>query len=249
MKKTIGIVGGGYCHGGHGRPTYILLNWADELRSLTTLAHEMGHGVHAELSKTQNVFHEKHPISIAEVASTLFENFVFDEIIDGLSFEEQIYARFNKLQEVMGSVFRQGAYINYELEIHKQINKKGSISAENFAEIMQTELQKHLGPAFNITRDDGYLWVRYMHARWFFYSYSYAYGTLISTVLYKKYKQDKTFITKINQFLSAGGSDTPENIFKSIGIDTSKSEFWKIGLQAIHDEVIELEKMIKKLNK
>lgn len=244
-----GKTGGGFCSSGHNVPTYILLNWADELRSLTTLVHEMGHGVHAELSKSQNVFHEDHPISIAEVASTLFENFVFEEIISGLSFEEQVYARFNKLQEAMGAVFRQGAYINYELEIHKQIRRRGVLQSDDFARIMQHELQNHLGRVFDITRDDGYLWVRYMHSRWFFYSYSYAYGHLISTILYKKYKEDNSFIKQINQFLSAGGSDTPENIFKSIGIDTSKSSFWESGLQAIEQEVIELEKMVKKLNK
>ncbi len=243
----VGKKGGGYCWGGHDRPTYILLNWADELHSVTTLAHELGHGIHAEYSKQQNVFHEKHPISTAEVASTLFENFAFDELVEKLSPTERLYARFNKLQDAVATIFRQSAYFNYELDIHRLIKEKGSLTHSEFAQIMQTRLQEHLGKSFKINVDDGYLWVRYMHARWFFYVYSYAYGQLISTAMYAKYKQDNTFVEKINQFLSAGGSDTPENIFKSIGIDTTKPDFWKIGLDAIEQDIKDLEKECKKL--
>jgi oligoendopeptidase F len=247
VVSRVGKRGGGYCWGGHGRPTYVLLNWADELHSVTTLAHEMGHGIHAEYSKGQNVFHESHPISTAEVASTLFENFTFDELLLQLSPEEQVYARFNKLQDAVATIFRQSAYFRYELAIHQQVTEQGKISADQFAQIMQKELQQHLGRSVVVSKDDGYLWVRYMHARWFFYVYSYAYGQLISTAMYTQYQKDPSFIEKINQFLSAGGSDTPVNIFKSIGIDTTKADFWEQGIRTLDQEITNLEKECKKL--
>jgi oligoendopeptidase F len=63
--------------------------------------------------------------------------------------------------------------------------------------------------------------------------------------LYKKYKEDNTYLAKIEQFLSAGGSKSPEQIFKDVGIDTSKPEFFVEGLKSIEEDIKKLEKLIK----
>ncbi len=103
----------------------------------------------------------------------------------------------------------------------------------------------YLGSSFKLTDLDGYFFVSWSHIRRFFYVYSYAYGQLISKALYKKYKEDKTYIEKIKQFLSAGGSKSPEDIFKDIGIDTSKPEFFIEGLKSIEEDIKNLETLIK----
>lgn len=245
VYARVGKQGGGYCWGGYNQATYILLNWTNDFRSVMTLAHEMGHAIHREFAKSQNVFYEAHPISIAEVASTLFENFVFEELVAELPKNEQRMARLNRVQDAVATVFRQGAYFAFEQQMHDQIRSEGQVSGEHLAQIMAQELKKHLGNHVQVTNDDGYLFVKYPHARWFFYVYSYAYGKLISNVLYKRYLEDKTFIEKINQFLAAGGSQSPEAIFKSIGIDTSQEPFWKEGIEAIGDEIKNLRKDFK----
>lgn len=244
VYSRVGKRGGGYCWGGYNRPTYILLNWTDDLNSLRTLAHEMGHAIHRELSKQQTVMYENHPISTAEVASTLFENFAFAEVLKELPRREQLYAQFNHIQDACNTIFRQAAYFGYEEEMHAMIREKGQISETDFASIMQKHLQAQLGKTFTITQDDGYLFVRYMHARWFFYVYSYAYGQLVSSAMYGYLQQDPKFVEKINKFLSAGGSRSPEDIFKSIGIDTSKQEFWKAGLATIKSDIKKLKQMM-----
>lgn len=244
VYSRVGKRGGGYCWGAYNRPTYVLLNWTDDLNSLRTLAHEMGHAIHRELSKQQTVMYEHHPISTAEVASTLFENFAFSEVLQYLPKREQVYAQYNHLQDACNTIFRQAAYFGYEEDIHAAIREKGQITQTDFASIMQKHLQAQLGTTFKITHDDGYLFVRYMHARWFFYVYSYAYGQLISSAMYGYFKQDSNFVQKINKFLSAGGSMSPEDIFKSIGIDTKKSDFWKEGLDTVKADIKILKKMI-----
>ncbi len=242
--SRVGKRGGGYCWGAYNRPTYVLLNWTDDLNSLRTLAHEMGHAIHRELSKQQTVMYENHPISTAEVASTLFENFAFAEVLQHLPKRERMYAQYNHLQDACNTLFRQAAYFGYEEDIHAMIRERGQISQTDFTATMQKHLQAQLGKTFKITQDDGYLFVRYMHARWFFYVYSYAYGQLISSAMYGYLKQDSSFVEKINKFLSAGGSRSPEDIFKSIGIDTSKSDFWKDGLDTVKVDIKSLKKMI-----
>jgi oligoendopeptidase F len=79
----------------------------------------------------------------------------------------------------------------------------------------------------------------------FFYVYSYAYGQLISKALYKKYQADHSYIHEIKKFLSAGGSKSPEDIFKDIGIDTTKPEFFVEGLESIEEDIKRLKKLIK----
>lgn len=245
VYPRMGKQGGGYCWGGYKQATFILLNWTHDFRSVMTLAHEMGHAIHREFAKSQTVFYEAHPISIAEVASTLFENFVFEELLLELSPDEQRMARLNRVQDSIATVFRQGAYFAFEQAMHERIRSEGQISAEDLARTMTRELKKHFGNHVVVSDDDGYFFVRYSHARWFFYVYSYAYGKLISNVLYKKYTADNQFIEKINEFLSAGGSQSPEAIFKSIGVDTANDSFWKEGLESLNDEVRQLKKLFK----
>jgi oligoendopeptidase F len=74
----------------------------------------------------------------------------------------------------------------------------------------------------------------------FFYVYSYASGQLISKSLQELLKEDKTYINKIKMFLSAGESNSPENIFKGIGIDISSKDFWEKGIKKIQSDLDEL---------
>lgn len=243
-----GKKGGGYCWGDYNRPTYILLNWNETFDAVRTLAHEMGHAIHAEYSnRYQGVLYHDHPISTAEVASTLFENFVRDELYVTLSKKDQLFERYNYLQESCMTIHRQINHFLFEQEMYTGVYEKGSLSADEISNIRVKYLKHYMGNSTEITDNDGLSWIIHSHIRLFFYVYSYAYGQLISTAIYEKYKQDNSFIEKINQFLSAGGSDTPANIFKSIGIDTTKPEFWETGLQSLEKELMQLEKDCKKM--
>ncbi len=109
---------------------------------------------------------------------------------------------------------------------------------------MNKHMQSYLGPIFDFTPEDGYFFVQWPHIRNFFYVYSYAFGQLISDALYTRYKEDKSKIKDVIKFLSAGGSDSPENIFKSIGINPNK-KFFETGLKKIEKNIEELERLWK----
>jgi oligoendopeptidase F len=103
--------------------------------------------------------------------------------------------------------------------------------------------KSYVGEVVDVVETDGYGYVYINHFRYFFYVYSYAYGQLIANALYEEYKKDKSFGVKIKKFLSAGGSASPEDIFKSIGIDTSKPDFFLKGLKKIEKDLGEVEGM------
>jgi len=242
----VGKTGGAYCSGGIGVATVVLHNYANSYDSVNTLAHEMGHAFHTELSKVQPPMYQDYTISVAETASTLFENFVFDEILQTLSDEEKIIALHDKINSGIATIFRQVACFNFERELHQLVRSKGFVSKEEIAQLMNTHMKAYLGPAFELEEDDGYAFVGWSHIRNFFYVYAYAYGELISTALYEKYKEDKTFMKKIEQFLTAGGSKSPYQIFKDIGINTSKPDFFLNGLKKIEEDVVLLKKLVGK---
>jgi oligoendopeptidase F len=240
-----GKKGGAYCSGDIGLPTFVLLNHVDSLNSLYTFAHEMGHAFHTELSKTQPVLYQSYTISVAEVASTFFEHIAFEEIFPRLNKKEQIIALHDRINDAIATIFRQVAVFNYELEMHREIRTKGALSKEEMAALHNKHMQAYLGPVFKMKESDGYFFVAWPHLRYFFYVYSYAYGELISQALYKKWKKDKNYIQEIKKFLSAGGSKSPEDIFKEIGIDTSKPEFFEQGLLSLEEDIHKLDNLTK----
>lgn len=236
--------GGAFCWGMSNSPTYVLLNHVDNIKSLETLAHEMGHAIHTELSHKQTPFYQGYTTSTAEVASTFFEQLMMEESEKYLSDKEKITFLHNKISGDITTIFRQIACFNFENELHQKIRKDGQANKNEIAEIMRRNIKSYMGNAVDVTEDDGYYFVYWSHIRNFFYVYSYAYGQIISRALYEKYKQDPTYAKKIKQFLSAGRSMSPEEIFKSIGIDTSKTSFFESGLKGIERDIIRLEKLI-----
>ncbi len=241
----VGKTGGAYCSGGSNRPTFVLLNHIEDFNSVMTFGHEMGHAFHTELSKKQGLSYQGYSTAVAEVASTFFENIVFEETLGKLTKKEQVFALHDKISDDIQTIFRQMACFEFELELHETIRAKGNVSKEEISAMMNKHMQSYLGPSFKLTPDDGYFFVTWSHIRNFFYVYSYAYGQIVSKALYKKYSEDKKFATKIEQFLSAGGSKSPEQIFKDIGIDTTKRDFFDFGLKSIADDIKRLEVLAK----
>ncbi|MDR3558045.1 MAG: M3 family metallopeptidase, partial [Candidatus Pacebacteria bacterium] len=245
-KPRQGKHGGGYCSSLYGNPTFVLLNHINDLNSFKTFAHEMGHAFHAELSEHLGPIYTDVSMSLAETASTLFEQIAFEAIFEKLSDREKVVALEQKLNSDVATIFRQIACFNFEKDIHEGIRTKGFLSKEELAALHNKNMQAYLGPIFDIEPDVGYAFVSWPHLRTFFYVYSYAYGMLVSKALLRRYRKDKQFWSKIEKFLSAGGKDSPEKILKEIGIDVSKPSFWKEGLKEIEDDIAKLEKLTKK---
>jgi oligoendopeptidase F len=235
---------GAYCLGSIGNPTFVLLNHTDSFNSFTTLAHEMGHAIHTELAKAQPPRYQGYTTSVAETASTLFEALAFEHLFENLSKREQIIALHDKLSGDISTVFRQIAFFNFELDLHKSIRAEGSLSKEVIARLLNKHMDGYLGPSVKLTDDDGYFFVAVSHFRRFFYVYSYAYGQLISKVMAQRFVADRSYSKQIKEFLTLGNSKSPIDIFKQIGIDTTRPNFFAKGLQSIEQDIVRLENLI-----
>jgi oligoendopeptidase F len=227
--------GGAYCiHVNKNLPTYILLNHNDKLNDVLTIAHESGHGIHSELVRCQNSLNDGYSTAVAEVASTFFEDFVLEEVLRGIKDEDlrKVILMESRSDDV-NTIFRQVAFYNFEKELHTIFREKGYLSHTEISDIFVKHMVAYLGDSVDI--DDGmrYGWLYVSHFRRPFYVYTYASGLLISKYLQSKVREDIKFVSKVKDFLKAGSSKSPKDIFLDMGIDISKREFWEEGVKVL----------------
>jgi len=246
-----GKASGAFCaYGLAAHPVYILLNYTEELRDALTVAHELGHGINDELvRKKQNALNFGTPTSTAEVASTFFEDFVLKELLEDADDELRLSIMMTKLNDEISTIFRQVACYKFEQDLHRDFREKGYLSKEDIGKLFQKHMSAYMGDFVEQSPGSENWWVSWSHIRNFFYNYSYASGLLISKSLQNYVKDDPGFIEKVKEFLSAGLSDSPKNIFKKLGTDISDKNFWDKGLNEIENLLQETEKLAKKLGK
>jgi oligoendopeptidase F len=232
------------------QPTYILLNHTGKLHDVLTIAHELGHGINNELiKKNQHALDFGTPTSTAEVASTFMEDFVLDEIMHASDDALRLSIMMQKLNDDVSSIFRQVACYCFEQELHRAFRKKGYLSKEEIGKLFRRHMAAYMGNDVLQSEGSENWWVYWNHIRYFFYVYSYASGLLISKSLQNSVKQDPVFIHQVKEFLSAGLSDSPKNIFGRLGIDISDKRFWDKGLDEVENLLDETEQLAKKLGK
>ena len=231
-------------------PTYVILNYTNKIDDILTISHEFGHAINNELIKEkQNALNFYTPLSTAEVASTFMEDFVFEEILKEADDETKLAIMMSKLNRDISTIFRQIACYKFEQELHQEYRNKGYLSKENIGKLFRKNMESYMGPYVEQSPGSENWWVHWGHIRRFFYNYSYASGLLISKSLQNSVKKDPKFIKKVEEFLSSGSSDSPKNIFKKLGIDITKKEFWEKGIKKIEILLKETEELAKKLKK
>jgi len=242
-----GRSGGAFMSSDTGVPPFVFLNHVNDFKSLETLAHEMGHALHTSRSKLhQPVRYQDYSTTTAETASTLFENLVFDAVYEQSDAATKLTLMHDRILRDISTIQRQIAFFNFEREMHSLIRTQGAASKEELAALLTKQLRAHLGKGVTVDDDDGYSFVYISHFRSMFYVYTYAYGLLMSNLMVQNYRDDKRYVDKIDQFLGMGGSNTVENIFKTIGINASKIETFERSLASIEKNVQEFGKLVSK---
>lgn len=241
---------GAFCiHGAKSQPFYVLLTHANTLSDVSTIAHELGHATNNVLmAKAQNALNFGSPMSTAEVASTFMEDFVLDKLLADATPETQFEILMAKLNDEISTISRQIACYNFEEELHQEFRDKGYLSKEQIGSLFTKHMSAYMGEFVNQDPGSENWWVYWGHIRNYFYNYSYASGLIISKALQAKVKADKSAIAQVKQFLTAGTSASPSNIFKDIGIDITQPSFWDEGMEQVRENLLKAEDLAKALN-
>jgi oligoendopeptidase F len=239
--------GGAFC--AYTVPTvhpYVMLNFTARRRDVLTLAHELGHGLHAALAQPQGVFHQSTPLTLAETASVFGETLVFERLLaEADSDEQRLSLLAERIDGAIATVFRQMAMNRFEHLVHTRRRSEGELSVDRVCELW-TETQAELfGDSLEMS--DGYrMWWSYVPH--FIttpgYVYAYAYGQLLALSAYRRYRDEgESFVPRYLELLSAGGSRSPEELGAIIGTDLADPGFWDAGLELVDEQLAQAEKL------
>lgn len=223
---------------------YVLVNYTGNLRDVSTVAHELGHGIHQVLAASQGHFNSDTPLPLAETASVFAELLVFNSQLELLKDEQQRRAFIcQKLESIFATVFRQTAMNRFEKLMHEGRRQEGELSNDQLCEFWLTSQRAMFGDSVNLGEDYGLWWSYIPH---FLstpgYVYSYAFGELLVLALYGLYqKEGESFVEKYLDLLSAGGSMSPYRILQAFNIDLDDPAFWQSGLGVIEEMLAKVE--------
>lgn len=221
----------------------IMMSYLNKLKDVETLAHELGHGVHGSLSREQTYFNFNGTLPMAELASIFAEMLVFEDLIKEANDHDRLALLADKIEGAFASVFRQIAMYRFERRAHQQRREMGELSAEDFGDIWQEELQAMFGSSIELSENHRIWWTYVSHFFFApFYVYAYAFGELLTMSLYQQAKREGApFVEKYERLLRLGGAQSPQELIGIVGVDLTSREFWQGGLDAIKTLVDDFE--------
>lgn len=242
--KRSGAYSSGTTFGVH---PYVLLNWADLLNDVFTLAHEMGHNMHSYYTGlTQPYHYANYSIFLAEVASTFNENLLLDHLINiSETKDEKLFLLEKYLNNISATVYRQVMFAEFEMMTHSKVENGEVLTPDTLCKLYQDIYQKYWGDEMVVDEEESYTWARVPHFYYNFYVYQYATGFAASEALAEKVKSEgKTSVKKYIDFLKAGSSDYPINILKNAGVDMNSPEPILAVTKKMNQIIDEIENLI-----
>jgi oligoendopeptidase F len=222
---------------------YVFLNFTGDRRSVLTLAHELGHGLHGYLAQPLGLFNANTPLTTAETASVFGEALTFKRL---LALEEDPRRRLNllagRIEDSIATVFRQIAMNRFEDGVHTTRRDVGELAPEKFEELWLQTQSTMFADSVDI---DGYAtWWSYIPH--FIgtpgYVYAYSYGFLFALSIFRKYElEGDSIVEPYLDLLRAGGSKPPHELAEMVGLDLTDPKIWDAGIDALAAELDEAE--------
>src|SRR5580658_7363078 len=224
---------------------YILVNFLGKARDVTTLAHELGHGVHQVLAGVNGPLMAPTPLTLAETASVFGEMLTFRSMLDtNTDLTERKAMLASKVEDMLNTVARQIAFYKFERAIHIE-RRKGELTTEQISQFWMNTQSESLGPAIALRPGYETYWAyigHFIHSP--FYVYAYAFGDCLVNSLYGVYERSSDgFAERYLSMLAAGGSKSYSELLAPFGLDAKDPGFWTIGLSVIERMIGELETM------
>ncbi len=222
---------------------YVFMNYTPDRRSVLTLAHELGHGLHGYLAAPLGLFNSSTPLTTAETASVFGEALTFKRL---LALEEDPKRRLNllagRIEDSIATVYRQIAMNRFEEAVHTWRRGEGELSPEKFEELWLETQKAMFADSVDI---DGYgIWWSYIPH--FIgtpgYVYAYSYGFLFALSIFRKYElEGDSMVEPYLELLRAGGSKPPSELAEIVGLDLTDPKIWEAGIEALAVELDEAE--------
>ncbi|ETT72847.1 oligoendopeptidase F [Paenibacillus sp. FSL R7-277] len=239
---------GAYSWGAYGTHPFVLLNHNDNLNSMFTLAHEMGHALHSYYSDTALKYRDaQYTIFLAEVASTTNEALLMDYLLNkSTDPKEKMYLLTYYADQFRTTVFRQTMFAEFEKIIHQRAEEGESLTPQDLSAIYYDLNVKYYGKDMVIDQDIEMEWARIPHFYNSFYVYKYATGFSAATSFAKQILEEgKPAVDRYLGFLKSGGSDYSINILSKAGVDMSSPEPIREAMSVFESVIEQMEQLTK----
>ncbi|NMB02590.1 MAG: oligoendopeptidase F [Firmicutes bacterium] len=241
-----GKTSGAYSWGTYGVHPYVLMNYQGTLNDVFTLAHELGHAMHSFYSnKNQEFVNSAYTIFVAEVASTLNEALLMDDLLKKTTDpKRRAYLLNHYLEQFRGTVFRQTMFAEFEMIVHGKVGDGEALTAEQLSEIYYELNKKYFGDDIVVDELIAMEWARIPHFYRPFYVYKYATGFSAAVSLAQQILEEgEPAVERYLEFLGSGGSDYPINLLQRAGVDMSKPEPIIQAMEVFAELLSELEQL------
>ena len=248
VYENEGKRGGAYSWGSYDSHPYILMSYNNDLNSMFTLIHELGHSMHSYLShESQPYLYSSYKIFVAEVASTVNENLLIKYLLKNAKYdEEKIYLLNYYLEQFRTTVYRQTLFAEFEKISHERVEAGQPMTAKDFTEIYYDLNKLYYGGSCNVDELVGIEWARIPHFYSNFYVYKYATGFSAATVLSNMILNEEGAVPRYIEFLRSGGSEYPLDQLRHAGVNMEEKSAVDGALKVFADLVDELEALISK---
>lgn len=239
--------GGAYSMGVYGIHPYVLLNFVNSKRDVSTIAHELGHSMHSYYSnREQPIIDSNYTIMTAEVASTVNEILLSDyQINNETDKNKKAELLYELLEMIRATLFRQSMFAEFEKEIHEKVEKKEMLSAENLNEIYYDLNKKYFGDGMVVDEKIKYEWARIPHFYTDFYVYKYATGISSAiSIATKILKQGEPFVKRYIEMLKQGCSKKSIDLLKMVDVDLESTELYEDAIAFYNEKIEELKNLI-----
>jgi oligoendopeptidase F len=241
---------GAFCYGVVPNVTpWVLVNYNATADDVSTLAHELGHAVHAMMAKDHSVLTFHSSLPLAETASNFAELLLLDRLLE-VETDPAVrrYLLAKSVDDSYVSILRQSFFTLYERDAHKLI-RDGEATSERLADRYLDHLKQQFGDSVALSEEFRWEWVSVPHFyETPFYCYAYAFGLLLVLALFQRYREQGTsFVPEYLRILAYGGSQAPMAVLDEAGVNVRSKAFWQGGFDVIAEMVDELEKLTPKL--
>ncbi|RFU68004.1 oligoendopeptidase F [Peribacillus saganii] len=247
VRETKGKRSGAYNIGVYGVHPYVLLNHQDDLDSLFTLVHELGHAAHSYYSnKHQPYISARYSIFVAEVASTVNEVLLIRYLLKQTEDQEmKAYLLNHFIDQFRGTFFTQVMFAEFEKITHEKAEAGQPLNAEEFNKIYESLFRQYNGESLVFDDEVKYGWSRIPHFYRPFYVYKYATGfTSAIDIADRLLNGDSETLENYLSFLKSGGSDYPLELLRKTGVVLETGESVNNALKVFEGLVEELNRLL-----
>ena len=239
--------GGAYSMGIYGVHPFVLLNFVNSKRDVSTIAHELGHSLHSYYSNSnQNIINADYTIMTAEVASTVNEILLSNYQIEKEKVvEKKKELLYELLEMIRATLFRQSMFAEFEKIIHEEVENGETLSSEDLNKIYYELNKKYFGNDIIVDKKIQYEWARIPHFYSDFYVYKYATGISSAiSIASKIIKNGTPYIEKYINMLKQGCSKKSIDLLKMVDVDLETKEVYEDAIDFYNEKIKELEELI-----